>query len=258
MQRNLTMLTEVVQQRFKRNILLPEVGEEGQARLLDAKVLVVGAGGLGSPVAMYLAASGIGTLGIADGDVVDISNLQRQLLHHTADIGKEKVKSAKAKLTSIRPEIHVEQYECRLDEDGLKRVVGLYDFVIDATDTITAKLQINDVCIAMQKPFSHGGIYRFCGEAMTVVPPNGACYRCAYSPGLSANPTSTAPPAGPLGPVAGIIGCIQATECIKYLLGMKDLLVNTLMVIDARGMEFRKVRIRRDPRCGACGEERRG
>jgi molybdopterin/thiamine biosynthesis adenylyltransferase len=252
----MSILTIEQEQRYRRNILLDEVGEAGQVKLLQARVLLIGVGGLGSPVALYLAAAGVGTLGIADNDTVDITNLQRQVIYSTRDIGMPKVESAAVKLRALNPDITIVPQTGYLDESTLAATVAHYDFVIDATDNIASKLAINDACVKAVKPFCHAGIYRFSGEVMTVVPPATACYRCAFgneTPAVGGAPA--APVAGPLGPVAGLAGCIQATECLKYLLGMTDLLTDTLLVIDTISMSFRKAGIRKRENCRACGRE---
>jgi molybdopterin-synthase adenylyltransferase len=249
----MTQLTNEQRERYRRNILLPEVGEAGQTRLLDAKVLVIGLGGLGSPVSLYLAAAGVGTLGIADGDAVDLTNLQRQVIHFTGDVGRSKIESATAKLRAIRPDLAILPHNEFLDKSNIAGVVAEYDFVIDATDNFDAKLLINDTCVALGKPFVHGGIHRFGGQAMTVLPGHSACYRCIYQASGAPAGQTPAVVAGPLGPVAGLIGCVQATECLKYLVGMTDLLTDALLVVDTIGMDFRKVKVKRRDGCETCG-----
>ena len=245
-------LTESDKRRYARNILLGEIGEAGQAILLNAKVLIVGLGGLGSPIAYYLASSGIGTLGLADGDTVDISNLQRQIIHGMSDVGKLKVASASEKLLKINPELALRCYDQFMNEETLRDTAADYDFIIDATDSLAMKQVINRVCVGLNKPFSHGGIHQFSGEAMTVIPHRSACYYCAY-PFDAQDTAAGAPPRGPLGPVAGIVGCIQATECLKYLLGMKDLLTNTLLIVETVSMAFERVAVRSRSNCPVCG-----
>lgn len=248
------MLSQEQKLRYKRNILLSEVGEEGQERLLNSKVLIIGVGGLGSPVSLYLTAAGVGSLSLADGDIVDESNLQRQVLHFTTDVGRCKVESAAEKLANLNPGVAIRQSREFLFGESLVQAIEGHDFVIDATDNLNTKLAINDACVNAGIPFSHGGIFQFGGQAMTVFPGKTACYRCVYldhSPDLQKNqPTAVA---GPLGPVAGIIGCIQATECLKYLLGIEDLLSNVLLTMDTMGMDFRKIRVKRNNECQACG-----
>jgi molybdopterin/thiamine biosynthesis adenylyltransferase len=248
-------LSEKQKQRYNRNILLSEVGVAGQMRLLRSKVLIIGIGGLGSPVSLYLAAAGVGSLTLADGDVVDESNLQRQLLHFTSDVGRPKVESAAEKLASLNPGIAIRYFQEYLFGESLVQAINGHDFVIDATDNLNTKLAINDACVNARIPYSHGGIFQFGGQTMTVFPGHTTCYRCIYQE-QSTNLQKSLPivSAGPLGPVAGIIGCIQATECLKYLLGIKDLLSDTLLTIDSIGMDFRKIKVKRRFDCPVCGK----
>lgn len=239
--------------RYARHLTLPQIGAEGQARLAAGRVLVVGAGGLGSPAAFYLVAAGVGRIGIMDGDVVEPSNLQRQLLHRTADIGRYKVASAVETLRALNPEIDVCPLPERLTNDNGQRMLVDYDIVIDATDNFAAKFLIADLCHATGKPYVHGGITQFYGQALTVRPGRSACYRCVFEapPAPEAGPSS-----GPLGAVPGVIGSIQATEAIKLLLGVADnaLLINRLFVYDAWLMTARCVRVMRRPECPLCGQ----
>lgn len=239
--------------RYSRNILLPGVGAAGQERLLASKVLVVGAGGLGSPVALYLAAAGVGTIGIADFDRVDLSNLQRQILHGTADVGREKVVSARESLQRINPEVKVVAVPQRLAPDNIRGLIRGYDFVVEATDNFATKFLVNDACVLEGRPFSQGGILQFQGQTMTYEPGH-ACYRCVY---LAPPPAGVAPApaqAGPLGAVAGMLGSIQAAEALKHLLGIGERLTDRVLVFDALAMEHRTVAVRRNPRCPVCGE----
>jgi len=242
------------QARYARHLALPQIGAAGQERLSAGRVLVVGAGGLGSPAAFYLAAAGVGRIGIMDGDVVEPSNLQRQLLHRAADIGRRKVDSAAETLRALNPEIDVLPLsECLTGANG-PRVLAAYDIVIDATDNFTAKFLIADLCHAVGKPYIHGGLSQFYGQALTVRPGLSACYRCVFE----APPAPEDGPArGPLGAVAGVIGSIQATEAIKLLLSSADheLLVNRLFVYDAWRMTARCVRVTRRPECRLCGRD---
>jgi molybdopterin/thiamine biosynthesis adenylyltransferase len=232
--------------RYARQLVLEGFGEQGQQRLRDGSVLVIGAGGLGSPVAYYLAAAGVGRLGIIDGDVVDTTNLQRQILHRTADVGRQKAISAKEKLEALNPNTNVEIYTEFLTTENGPEILAKYDFVVDATDSFRAKFMINDLCVAAGKPFSHGGIYRYQGHTMTYVP-GAPCYRCLFS----SMPTPEAPQ-GPIGAVAGIIGCVQAAEAIKYLSGAGTLLTGTLLTVDTRTMEFNRIRFSRSADCASC------
>ena len=240
--------------RYSRNIILKEVGGKGQERLLRSKVLVVGAGGLGAPAVLYLAAAGVGTIGIADGDAVDLSNLQRQVIHFTDDVGRPKVESAREKVARLNPDVRVVLHHGRVAADNIREVIEPYDFVLDGTDNFPAKFLINDACVLYDKPFSHAGILRFDGQTTTVLPRRSACYRCLF---LSPPPAGAVPScsqAGVIGGMAGVIGTIQALEAIKHVLGLGGLLTNRLLVFDARVMTFREIRVKRNPACPVCGE----
>ncbi len=243
-------------ERYARQVVLKEIGEEGQKKLLDAKVLVIGLGGLGSPAAMYLAAAGVGTLGVADADVVDVSNLQRQIAHATGDIGKAKVDSAKETIHAINPDVAVEAYRQSVSSGNIMPLVAGYDFIIDATDNFGAKFLINDACVMAKKPFSHAGISGWKGQLMTYVPGHGPCYRCVFQnpPPKGAVPTGSQ--AGVVGAVCGVVGSLQAMEAIKYLLGAGDLLVGHLLTYNAMTQEFRKVKLPSDTHsCAVCGDD---
>ncbi|HEY3347045.1 MAG TPA: molybdopterin-synthase adenylyltransferase MoeB [Nitrospirota bacterium] len=249
------MLTDSQIERYSRHILLKEVGGRGQAKLLASSVLVVGAGGLGSPIALYLAAAGIGRIGIIDGDVVDLSNLQRQVIHHTADIGKPKVVSAKEKIALMNPDVQVDIYQEMAASANLPGILKGYDFVIDGTDNFAAKFLINDACVLLGKPYSHGGILQFDGQTMTVVPGQSACYRCIFGKPPERDAIPTCSQAGVIGVLPGVLGTIQATEAIKYILGKGELLTNRLLTYSALSMHFREVKLSRNPKCPICGEE---
>lgn len=236
--------------RYARQIALPEIGPEGQRRLLAGRVLVVGLGGLGSPAVLYLAAAGVGTLGLADGDRVEISNLQRQIVHATDAVGKRKVDSAAARCRNLNPDVSVRPHAGRLDRDGAKALFQEYDFVIDATDNFATKTLISDVCHALGVPYSHAGIRRYEGQTLTVIPGSSACWRCVFREFPC---EEDARPQGPLGVVPGIVGTIQAAEAIKSLLGLGALLTNRLLTVDVLTMKFREVSVRRDPECPCCG-----
>jgi molybdopterin/thiamine biosynthesis adenylyltransferase len=248
-------LTDEQLDRYSRHIILQEVGPEGQAKLLAARVLVIGAGGLGSPVALYLAAAGVGTIGIADADAVDISNLQRQIIHTTADIDRPKVESAEAKLKAINPEIKVEPWLLYLDASNALDIIRQYDFVIDGTDNFATKFLINDACVLAGIPFSHGGILRFDGQTMTVLPGQSACYRCCFHEPPPAKSVPSCSQAGVLGAVAGMLGTIQAAEALKFITGAGSLLTDSLLSFDAKTMHFRRVPLRRRADCPVCGEQ---
>jgi molybdopterin-synthase adenylyltransferase len=246
-------LTEEQRERYSRHIILGQVGETGQQKLLSSKVLLIGAGGLGSPAAVYLAAAGIGTIGIVDADKVDLTNLQRQIIHHTSDLGVEKVKSAQTKMKAINPDVTVKTYHELVKAANIRKIIREYDFVIDATDNFPAKFLINDACFFEKKPFSHAGILRFDGQLMTILPGKSACYRCIFHSPPPADLARSSSRAGILGVLPGVIGTLQATESIKFLLGIGNLLTDTLLTYNALTMEFRKVRLKRNPNCPLCG-----
>lgn len=244
-------------ERYSRHIILSEVGVEGQEKLLNSKVLIIGTGGLGAPAAMYLAAAGIGTIGLVDGDVVDLSNLQRQIIHQTKDVGKLKVQSGKETINDLNPDIKVITYnEFATSENILKIIEDQdYDFIIDGTDNFSAKFLINDACVLAKKPFSHAGIIRFQGQLTTYIPGNNTpCYRCIFQSPPPSGVVPTCREAGVLGVMGGVIGTLQATEAIKYILGLGETLAGYLLTYDAINMQFRKVKIGHNKKCGVCGE----
>jgi molybdopterin/thiamine biosynthesis adenylyltransferase len=250
-------LTEQQMERYSRHIILEQVGGAGQEKLLASKVLIVGAGGLGAPAAVYLAAAGVGTIGIVDGDKVDLSNLQRQIIHHTPDVGKDKVLSAQSKIRAINPDTKVITYNRRITAKNAREIIRGYDFVIDGTDNFPAKFLINDACYFEKIPFSHAGILQFDGQLITVLPGRTTCYRCIFGAPPPANAVPSCSQAGVLGVLAGVVGSLQATEAIKSLLGIGELLTNTLLTYNAFTMEFRKVRLSRNPDCPLCGQNSR-
>lgn len=241
-------------ERYSRHILLQDVGVEGQEKLLRAKVLIVGAGGLGCPSALYLAAAGIGTIGIVDCDSVEISNLQRQVAHFTKDIGVSKVDSAREKMQAINPDPEVVTYQVNLMAENIREIIRNYDFVIDGTDNFQTKFLVNDACVMEDVAFSHGGILRFDGQTMTVVPGKSVCYRCAFRTPPPPEAVPTCSQAGVLGAVAGMLGTIQATEALKFITGVGTLLTDTLLSFNAKSMEFRKISLRKQKNCPVCGE----
>lgn len=247
-------LTEQQIERYSRHIILEQVGGVGQEKLLASKVLIVGAGGLGSPAGLYLAAAGIGTIGIIDADKVDLTNLQRQIIHHTSDIGTEKVKSAENKMLAINPDITVKTYHQLAMADNIREIIREYDFVIDGTDNFAAKFLINDACYFERIPLSHAGILRFYGQLITILPGQTTCYRCVFNAPPPAGAVPSCSQAGVLGVLAAVIGSLQATEAIKYLLGLGKLLTGTLLTYDALEMDFRAVKLNRNPNCPLCGE----
>jgi sulfur-carrier protein adenylyltransferase/sulfurtransferase len=242
--------------RYSRHLLLPEVGLEGQERLKAARVLCVGAGGLGSPVALYLAAAGVGTLGIVDFDVVDATNLHRQILHFTPDVGRPKLASAAEKLRAVNPSVAVEPFETRLTSDNALELVRRFDLVVDGTDNFPTRYLVNDACVLAGRADVYGSVFRFEGQVSVFGAPGGPCYRCLYPepppPGL----VPSCAEGGVLGVLPGLIGVMQATEALKLLLRLGDPLVGRLLVVDALAMQFRELRLRRDPRCPACGPHR--
>ena len=240
-------------QRYSRHFLLQDVGVEGQEKISNGKVLIVGAGGLGAPAALYLAAAGVGTIGIIDGDVVDYSNLQRQVIHFTADVNKPKVISAKEKINQLNPDVNVVTYQELLTSYNALDIIKDYDFIIDGTDNFPVKFLINDACVLAGKPFSHGGILRFDGQTMTYVP-GSACYRCVFVSPPPPNAVPTCSQAGVLGAIAGMLGTIQAAEALKYLTGVGELLTNRLLIFDAKKMTFRTVNVKHNPNCPVDGD----
>jgi molybdopterin/thiamine biosynthesis adenylyltransferase len=241
-------------ERYSRHIILPEVGAKGQQKLLDAKVLIIGAGGLGSPAALYLAAAGAGTIGIADADNVDLSNLQRQIIHATADIGKAKTLSAKDAMNAINPDVTVNAHRLLVAADNIMELIADYDFIIDGTDNFPTKFLINDACVISKKPFSHAGIIQFKGQLMTYVPGEGPCYRCIFSEPPPPSAVPTCGQAGVVGAIAGIIGSLQAMEAIKFIIGKGKLLTGSLLTYDALEMDFRKIKLPTVKNCAVCGE----
>lgn len=238
-------------ERYSRHIILKDIGIEGQEKMIKGKVLIIGTGGLGAPAALYLAAAGVGTIGLVDGDVVDRTNLQRQVIHFTPDIGKPKVISAKEKIIQINPEVKVNTYQELAMANNILDLIKDYDFIIDGTDNFPAKFLINDACVMAKKPFSHGGILRFDGQAMTYTPGN-TCYRCVFNEPPPKNAVPSCSQAGILGAVAGILGTIQATEALKYLIGKGELLTNKLLIFNALNMNFRTVKLTCNVHCPVC------
>jgi len=240
-------------ERYSRHIILTEVGGLGQTKLLESKILVIGAGGLGSPTALYLAAAGVGTLGIIDHDTVDISNLQRQILHGTSDVGQSKVVSAKATLNEINPDVEIVMYQQRLSSENVFQLFENYDLVIDGCDNFPTRYLINDACVMMGKPNIHGSIFQFEGQVTIFYPGKGPCYRCLYP---SPPPPGMAPScqeAGVFGVLPGIVGSVQAVEAIKVLLEIGDPLIGQLLLFDALGMSFKRMRLHQDSECPICG-----
>jgi molybdopterin/thiamine biosynthesis adenylyltransferase len=250
---SIRLTTEEIE-RYSRQILVPDLGGKGQIRLRQARVLIVGAGGLGSPAAYYLAAAGVGTLGLIDPDQVELSNLQRQILHGTADIGRKKVESAQTRLAALNPGVTINLYPVRLEPENAADILKDYDFILDGSDNFDTKFLVNDTAVKLDIAFSHAGIVRLQGQTMTVIPHRTACYRCVFSQPPPLEELLSCQQSGVLGAVAGTIGSIQATEAIKYLAGFEEgLLTDRLLTYDAKGMKFRAVEINKDSQCAACG-----
>src|SRR5713226_4369234 len=241
--------------RYSRHLIMPEVGLDGQRKLKSARVLCIGAGGLGSPATLYLAAAGVGTIGLVDFDVVDFSNLQRQILHGTSDVGRPKLQSAEQRLSDINPTVRVETHEVMLSSDNALDILANYDIVIDGTDNFPTRYLVNDACVFLGKPNVYGSIFRFDGQASIFATKSGPCYRCLYPepppPGL----VPSCAEGGVLGVLPGIIGTIQATEAIKLIVGAGDPLIGRLLVFDALRMQFREMKMRKDPDCPVCGQQ---
>lgn len=249
-----TISAEEEIERYSRHILLHNVGVEGQEALLNAKVLIIGAGGLGAPAAMYLAAAGVGTIGIVDDDKVELSNLQRQIIHKTQSIGLDKVESARQTIHEINPEVCIKSYPVRIVPENIMEIIQEYDFVIDGVDNFPTKFLINDACVIAGKPFCHGGILQFEGQLMTYVPDKGPCYRCIFEEIPPKDSVPTCSQAGVLGAMAGIIGSLQALEALKYLLNIGDLLVGRILIFDGLKMCYRTAKIQAAvDTCKVCG-----
>jgi adenylyltransferase/sulfurtransferase len=250
--------TEEQIKRYARHIILPEVGGKGQEKLLNSKVLVIGAGGLGSPAILYLAAAGVGTIGIVDFDVVDLSNLQRQIIHNTERVGTPKVESARKTVEMLNPDVKVIAYNTRISKENIMDIIKDYDVVLDGTDNFPTRFLINDACYFAGKPLVSAAMLRFEGQVSVFdfrMKEQSPCYRCLFPepppPGL----VPSCQEAGILGSIGGIMGCIQATEAIKLILGIGEPLVGKLLIMDALSMDFRKVKLRKDPNCPLCGEK---
>ena len=241
-------------ERYSRHLIMPEVGMDGQLKLKAASVLCIGAGGLGSPVAMYLAAAGVGRLGLVDFDVVDYSNLQRQIIHGTPDVGRSKLESARDTLVAINPEVAIDMHETALSSSNAFDVLGDYDVVVDGTDNFPTRYLVNDACVLLRKPNVFGSIFRFEGQASVFATEQGPCYRCLYPepppPGL----VPSCAEGGVLGILPGVVGTIQATETVKLIIGVGEPLINRFMIYDALTMKFRELKLRRDPECPVCGD----
>jgi len=240
--------------RYSRHLIIPDVAMAGQQRLMNAKVLCVGAGGLGSPALMYLAAAGVGTIGIVEFDTVDESNLQRQIIHGQSDIGKSKAQSAKAKISEINPNVNVITHETRLDNSNVMEIFSQYDIIVDGTDNFATRYLVNDACVILKKPYVWGSIYRFDGQASVFWAEYGPCYRCLYPEPPPPGMVPSCAEGGVLGVLCATIGSIQTTEAIKVITGIGEPLIGALMIYDALDMAFRKIKVRKDPNCPLCGD----
>ncbi len=241
--------------RYSRHLIIPDVAMVGQQRLMNAKVLCVGAGGLGSPALMYLAAAGIGTIGIVEFDTVDESNLQRQIIHGQSDIGKSKAQSAKEKISEINPYVNVVTHEVRLDVTNVKEIFSQYDIIVDGTDNFATRYLVNDACVLLKKPYVWGSIYRFDGQASVFWAEYGPCYRCLYPEPPPPGMVPSCAEGGVLGVLCATIGSIQTTEAIKVITGVGEPMIGSLMIYDALEMSFRKIKVRKDPNCPLCSEK---
>lgn len=254
MSEGLTKLNQEQVDRYSRHIILDEVGPEGQSKLLNSRVLVIGAGGLGAPIIEYLAAAGVGTLGIVDDDEVERSNLQRQVIHGDADVGRKKVDSAADFVADLNPDIDVEKHPVRLDNTNIDNLIQSYDFVVDGTDNFATRYLVNDACTLADKPFSHGAIFKFEGQVMTFTDPDGPCYRCIFPEAPPEGMVPNCATAGVLGVLPGTVGVIQATETVKYLLGIGETLDGRMLFYDSLAMSFDEVEIKKDPNCPVCSD----
>ena len=246
-------LTSDELRRYGRHLVLPEVGAEGQRKIKAARILLVGAGGLGSPAALYLAAAGVGTLGLVDFDVVDVTNLQRQIIHGTPDVGRSKLDSATDRIRDINPFVHVERFDTALTSQNALEIAADFDVVVDGTDNFPTRYLVNDTCVILGKPNAFGSVLKFEGQASVFAAENGPCYRCLFREPPAAGLVPNCAEAGVLGVLPGLVGTIQATEALKLVLGQGDPLIGRLLLIDALSMEFRTIDVRRDPECPACG-----
>ncbi len=249
-------LTDDERARYSRHLIMPEVTLAGQRRLRASRVLCIGAGGLGSPAALYLAAAGVGTLGLVDADRVELSNLQRQLLHGTADVGRSKLESARDRLRDVNPHVAVQLHECRFTAENARELVDAYDIVVDGSDNFPTRYLSNDICVFARKPNIYGSVFRFDGQSTVFAPHlGGPCYRCLFPQPPPAGSVPNCAEAGVLGVLPGIVGTIQAIEAIKLVLGLGESLLGRLLHFDALKMKFREFKLRRDPECPVCGEE---
>jgi molybdopterin/thiamine biosynthesis adenylyltransferase len=248
-------LTKEQIERYSRHIILPDVGGKGQKKLLSSRILLLGMGGLGSPAALYLAAAGVGTLGLMDFDTVELSNLQRQVIHTTDDLGKNKVQSAKETIRALNPDVKVQEHKEKLSVDNVMAIISDYDLVVDGTDNFPTRFLLNDACVMKRKPIVYGAIFRFEGQVSVFAPDQGPCYRCLIPEMPPPGSVPRCQEAGVLGILPGIIGTLQATEAIKLILGLGKPLIGRLLLFDALEMEICEMKLRKNPKCPACGED---
>lgn len=246
--------TETQLQRYSRHIILPEVGGKGQKKILGAKVFIVGAGGLGCPVGYYLAAAGVGTIGMIDNDTVEISNLQRQIAHSVNTLGKPKIESAKATFEALNPDVNVVGIQDRITKDNILGLIKDYDIVVDGSDNFPTRYLVNDACVMLRKPLVSGAILKFEGQVTTVLPGEGHCYRCLFEEMPPAGLVPSCQEAGVLGAITGVVGALQATEVLKLIVGKGEALKNTLLIYDALKTTFRRVKVPKNPNCPVCGD----
>lgn len=247
--------TDEQKMRYSRQLVMADVGESGQQKLLSSKVLVIGAGGLGSPALMYLAGAGVGIIGIADADEVDLSNLQRQVIHTTSDIGKAKAESARETINKMNPDIVVKTYKTYVNSKNITSLISEYDFVLDCTDNFDSKFLINDYCVKAEKPFCHAGIVGFEGQLMTYIPHKSPCYRCIFEEPPKDGDVPLPKEVGVISPACGVIGSLQAMEAVKYLLGKGELLCGYMLIYNAFNSSFRKIKLpKQNPNCSACNK----
>lgn len=247
-------LSEQQIERYSRQIILPNVGGKGQDKILKARVLVVGTGGLGSPCAFYLGAAGVGTIGLVDSDKAELSNLQRQILHTTSDVGVPKAESGKKRLTALNPDVNVIAHNLRITSENILGLIKDYDIVVDGTDNFPTRFLVNDACVMGSRPLIHAGIFRYDGQIMTILPKKGPCYRCLFPEPPPPGAVPSCQEGGILGAVAGVLGVLQANEALKLILGIGDLLVGKLLVFDALTSSFRTVKVPRDKDCAVCSD----
>lgn len=249
-------LTDEQSKRYSRQLVMKDIGESGQQKLLSSKVLVIGAGGLGSPALMYLASAGVGTIGVADADVVDISNLQRQVIHTVDDLGKSKVESASDKILKLNPDVIIKTYKTYVTNENISNLIADYDFVLDCTDNFESKFLINDYCVKLAKPFCHAGVVGFEGQLMTYIPNKSPCYRCIFEEAPQSGDVPLPKEIGIISAACGVIGSLQAMEAIKFLLNKGELLTGFMLIYNALDASFRKIKLpNQNPECKACAKK---